>query len=64
MKRVFMGGTCNESQWRNQMMEYLHDECMEYFNPVIDSWTADAETKEIRERASCDFCLYTLTPIT
>ena len=62
MKRVFLGGTCNESTWRNRMIVHLHDEGMEYFNPVVDAWNEDAQANELREREECDFCLYTITP--
>ena len=62
MKRVFLGGTCNESTWRNRMIVHLHDEGMEYFNPVVDDWNEDAQANELREREECDFCLYTITP--
>jgi hypothetical protein len=62
MKRVFLGGTCNESTWRNRMMIYLHDDGLEYFNPVVDDWDNKAQQNEIKERETCDFCLYTITP--
>ncbi len=62
MKRVFLGGTCNGSTWRNHMMIYLHDEGIEYFNPVVDDWDDVAMKNELREREICDFCLYTITP--
>jgi hypothetical protein len=62
MKKVFLGGTCNESTWRNRMMIHLHDQGMEYFNPVVDDWDDDAQSNELREREECDFCLYTITP--
>ncbi len=62
MKRVFLGGTCNGSTWRNCMMIYLHNEGMEYFNPVVDDWNDVAMENELREREICDFCLYTITP--
>ena len=60
--KVFLGGTCNESTWRNRMMIYLHDDGLEYFNPVIDDWMEDCMKKEIQERQVCDFCLYAITP--
>ena len=62
-KRVFLGGTCNESTWRNRMMGYLCDEGMEYFNPVVDDWDDNAMANELRERETCDFCLYVITPV-
>jgi len=61
-KRVFLGGTCNESTWRKRMMIHLYDEGMEYFNPVVDDWNDDAMANELRERETCDFCLYVITP--
>ena len=61
-KRVFLGGTCNESTWRNRMIIYLNDAGMEWFNPVVDDWDDAAAENELRERETCDFCLYGITP--
>lgn len=60
-KRVFLGGTY-DSTWRNRMMIYLHEARLDYFNPVVDDWNTAAQKNELRERKTCDFCLYTLTP--
>ena len=62
MKRVFLGGTCNESAWRNRMIIYLNSEKLEYFNPVVDDWNDESQKREIKERENCDFCLYVITP--
>ena len=59
MKKVFLGGTCNDSTWRNQIILMLD---IDYFNPVVDNWTEDCMAREIQERELCDFCLYTITP--
>jgi len=59
MKKVFLGGTCNESIWRNRIIPMLD---IDYFNPVVDDWTENCMAKERYERANCDFCLYTITP--
>lgn len=61
-KRVFLGGTCNESKWREQMENFLDKHGLDYFNPVIDDWDAEAQKNELKERNVCDFCLYTITP--
>ena len=58
-KRVFLGGTCNESTWRNQIIPMLD---IGYFNPVVDDWTEECMKREIEERKNCDLCLYTITP--
>jgi hypothetical protein len=62
MKRVFLGGTCNESKWRDEMKHYLSDNGLEFFDPVVDDWNEEAQANELRERETCDFCLYTITP--
>ena len=59
MKKVFLGGTCNESLWRNEIITMLD---IDYFNPVVDDWTEDCMVEEKRQRESCDFCLYVITP--
>ena len=59
MKKVFLGGTCNGSKWRNDMIELLN---IDYFNPVVNDWTVECMAEELRQRELCDFCLYVLTP--
>ncbi len=59
MKKVFLGGTCNESTWRERLIPMLN---IEYFNPVVDDWTEECMVEELRQREMCDYCLYTLTP--
>lgn len=61
-KRCFLGGTCNESTWRNRMIIFLHEAGLEWFNPVVDNWDGVAQQNELRERETCDFCLYCITP--
>jgi len=58
--KIFLGGTCNESKWRNRFIIML--EGVNYFNPVVDDWTEEAQERELRERKECDICLYTITP--
>ena len=57
--KVFLGGTCNESTWRNRLIPMLN---INYFNPVVDDWTEDCMEIELKERRNADFCLYTITP--
>lgn len=59
MKKVFLGGTCNESSWRNDLIKKLE---IDYFNPLVDDWTEECMTEEIKQRENCDFVLYTITP--
>ena len=59
MKKVFLGGTCNESPWRDGLIEILE---IDYFNPVVDDWTEECYREELRQRELCDYCLYVITP--
>lgn len=58
-KRVFLGGTCNESKWRDELMELTLMDC---FNPVVDDWNDAAYKRELYEREHCDYVLYVITP--
>lgn len=59
MKKVFLGGTTNNSDWRDKLIEDLD---IDYFNPVVNEWNEEAQKKEIKERKECDYCLYVITP--
>jgi hypothetical protein len=58
-KKVFLGGTCNESTWRDTLKPMLE---IEYFDPVVPDWTEEAYQQELKEREKCDYCLYVITP--
>lgn len=57
--KVFLGGTCNNSKWRETLIPLL--EC-DYFNPVVEDWTPECMDEELRQRELCDYNLYVLTP--
>ena len=59
MKKVFLGGTCNGSTWRDGLIKNLK---INYFQPQSDDWTPEMMQEEIKQRAECDFCLYVITP--
>src|SRR6056297_2348399 len=58
-KKVFLGGTCADSTWRDDLIKKLD---IDYFDPVVDDWTEEVQKEEIKQRETCDFCLYVLTP--
>ena len=58
--KVFLGGTCNGSKWREKLIKMLK---LDYFNPVVDEWTDECIREEIRQREICDYCLYVITPL-
>jgi len=57
--KVFLGGTCNDSKWREKLISKLE---IDYFNPVVDNWTEECQAEEIKQRGECDYCLYVITP--
>ncbi len=59
MKKVFLGGTCNGSLWRDEMIKDLK---LHYYNPIGETWTQEMMDEERRQRDESDFCLYVLTP--
>ncbi len=62
MKKVFLGGTCNESKWRDNLVEML-DKNVQYFNPVVEDWTEEHRLKEIEEREKASVLLYVISPL-
>jgi len=58
--KVFLGGTCNESAWRERLIDMLQ---IDYFNPVVDDWNEECYLRELKERVLCDYCLYVITPL-
>lgn len=57
--KVFLGGTCNGSKWRDLIIPMLK---VGVFNPIVDDWTPDCMAEELRQRVECDICLYVITP--
>jgi len=57
--KVFLGGTCNDSPWRDELIPLLD---VDYFNPVVDDWTPECQEEELRQREECDKVLYCITP--
>ena len=57
--KVFLGGTCAESEWREKLIPLL--KC-DYFNPVVEDWTPECQENEEREKKICDYHLYVITP--
>ena len=60
--KVFLGGTCNGSTWREKLMPELDRLGIEYFNPVVKDWTSECMKEEERQKKICDTHLYVITP--
>lgn len=59
MKKVFLGGTTNNSDWRDKLIPKLK---IDFFNPVVKDWKPEDQEKELQERKTSDFVLYVITP--
>lgn len=58
--RIFLGGTCNNSTWRNDLITKLNN--IDYFNPVVEDWTPDCQETEINEKENrCNIHFYCIT---
>lgn len=57
--KVFLGGTCAETTWRDELIQSLQ---IEYFNPVVEDWTPECIAQEEYEKARCcNVHLYVIT---
>ena len=43
--KVFLGGTCNDSNLRDTLIKMLD---IEYFNPVVSDWTEECYQEELK----------------
>ncbi len=59
MVKVFLGGTCNNSKWREYVKSHL---LIDYYDPVVSQWNEESYQRELEERRNCDYCLYVITP--
>jgi Nucleoside 2-deoxyribosyltransferase like len=57
--KVFLGGTCNNSTWRDKLTPML---TVSVFNPVVKDWTPECQKEEQKQREDCDIVLYVITP--
>jgi len=58
-QKVFLGGTCAETTWRDDLIKLLQ---VDYFNPVVKDWTPECQAIEEAEKSTnCNIHLYVLT---
>lgn len=58
---IFLGGTCNNSTWRNELMPMLTEANISYFNPVVEDWTLDCQEVEDWHKANDNYNLFVIT---
>jgi len=60
--RIFLGGTCADTTWRNELIEQLKNCSVEWFNPVVEDWTPECQLIEEDEKNhKCNVHLYVIT---
>lgn len=63
MNRIFLGGTCADTTWRDELIERLKNYRVEWFNPVVEDWTPECQANEEDEKNNkCNVHLYVITP--
>ena len=60
--KIFLGGTCTNTTWRDELIPYLEKFNVEYFNPVVKNWTPECqEIEEDEKNHKCNIHLYVIT---
>jgi hypothetical protein len=59
MDKVFLGGTCSGTTWRNDLLRVIQ---VDYFNPVVNDWTPESQAiEEFQKSFRCNIHLYVIT---
>jgi len=58
INKVFLGGTCADTTWREQLINTLQ---IPFFNPVVEDWTETCQQVEENEKTKCNIHLYVIT---
>jgi hypothetical protein len=59
INRVFLGGTCAHTTWRNQIIPQL---TIDYFNPDVEDWTEACQAIEMDEKDNkCNVHFYLIS---
>jgi len=57
--RIFLGGTCNKSTWRQKLVKMLNT--YDYYNPVVADWTPECRYEELHQRELSEYVVYVIT---
>ena len=61
-ERWFLGGTCADTTWRDELIPILPKE-IDFFNPIVKDWTPECQIIEEDEKNNkCNVHLYVITP--
>lgn len=56
---VYMGGTCGDSDWREELKRI---DGFDWFDPIVPVWNEEAYKTEVEHRMNDDIILYVITP--
>ena len=57
--KVFLGGTCAGTTWREQVIENI---MVPFFNPIVADWTTECKEEEMFQKEDlCNVHLYVIT---
>jgi len=63
MDKIFLGGTCANTTWRDELINKLVNYNINWFNPVVKNWTEECQAIEEDEKNNkCNIHLYVITP--
>jgi hypothetical protein len=58
--KIFLGGTCANTTWRNELINKLNN--IPFFNPVVEDWTPEYQAIERQEKElECNIHFYCIT---
>lgn len=60
--KIFLGGTCSDSAWRDELTKDLDDAEIDYFDPMTQIWDSHARAIENIEKIACRVHVYNITP--
>ena len=49
MDKIFLGGTCANTTWRDELINKLVNYNVNWFNPVVKNWTEECQAIEEAE---------------
>lgn len=61
MKKVYVGGVSNESEWKNRIVRLIEKNNM---IPIVKDYSCGDLLYSLEERELCDYCIYIITPLT
>ena len=60
--KIFLGGTCADTTWRDELMPLFDKAGIEYFNTIVEDWTSECQAiEEYEKNNKCDCHLYVIT---